>query len=149
MYEDTLLEKLHYLLETKNEILQAIKDIGNNEITEYTLLRDYPDEIRRVHSDIIDVCRYLRFADEGGDVNTVLTEDPSTQDTMPYIRNILLSKNKLAENLMMRGVSAENTEAFMTLAEKVALIEDATTAVAQARLSIGNRLDEINGEEIL
>lgn len=146
MYEDTLLEKLEYLLETKGIIMQAIKDIGSATINEDTLFRSYADEIKNIHSEILEVCKLLQFTVEGGDLNEIMTqEDLTIQDTLPYIQSILESKNKLSENLAAKGVPAENTEAFIDLVEKVLMIVSSSGISAEY---VAEELDNINGEII-
>ena len=73
MYEDTLLEKLNYILGIKTELMNTISDIGSKSIDADTLFKDYPDKIREVHSDIKEVCELL----EKEKKERRLTIDPS------------------------------------------------------------------------
>lgn len=173
MYEDTLLEKLTYILATKGDIMEAIRDIGSTSIDSTTLLKDYPSKIKEVHSNIKDVCKYLKFAVDGGDINNITIGDKDAQDILPYIRQVLLLKDKLSVNLNAIGTFSENTETLESLVDKVysgsiALLERVDILEAQvnqleadkANLTSSNEamsetikdleteLDEINGELI-
>lgn len=172
MYEDTLLEKLNYILGIKTELMNTISDIGSKSIDADTLFKDYPDKIREVHSDIKEVCRYLKITVDGGDANDLENVEVLT-DTLPYIQSILESKDKLSINLNAIGTFCENTEPLESLVDKVysgsiALLEkvdkleaDINTLKAdKENLLVENndlknnikdletRLDEINGEQV-
>lgn len=172
MYEDTLLEKLNYILGIKNELMNTINDIGSKSINADTLFKDYPDKIREVHSDIKEVCQYLKITVEGGDVSDLENAEVLT-DTLPYIQSILESKNKLSINLNAIGTFCENTESLESLVDKVysgsvALLERVDTLEAEnnmlkadkENLTVENNnlkenikdleteLDEINGEQV-
>lgn len=172
MYEDTLLEKLNYILEVKNDLMNTIKDIGCKSINADTLFKDYPDKIREVHSDIQEVCRYLKITVEGGDGKDLENAEILT-DTLPYIQAILESKNKLAINLNAIGILCESTESFDSLVNKVYTssmelfervdrleVENNMLKADKENLAIENNnlkenirslekeLDEINGEQI-
>lgn len=56
MYEDTLLEKLEYINNTKQLIKEAIIDIGGV-IDDTTTFREYANIIKETHSNIIDMCK--------------------------------------------------------------------------------------------
>ena len=172
MYEDTLLEKLNYILEIKNDLMNTINDIGCKSINADTLFKDYPDKIREVHSDIKEVCQYLKITVEGGDAADLENAEVLT-DTLPYIQSILESKNKLSINLNAMGTFCENTESLESLVDKVysgsvALLEKVDRLEAEnnmlkadkENLNIENNnlkenikdleteLDEINGEQV-
>ena len=172
MYEDTLLEKLNYILEIKNDLMNTINDIGCKSINADTLFKDYSDKIREVHSDIKEVCQYLKITVEGGDVSDLENAEVLT-DTLPYIQSILESKNKLSINLNAMGTFCENTESLESLVDKVysgsvALLEKVDRLEAEnnmlkadkENLNIENNnlkenikdleteLDEINGEQV-
>ena len=119
MYEDTLLEKLNYILDSKSSIKDAIIDIGSSSINDETLLRDYPNKIKEIHSDILEVCKYLKFAVDGGELIDLDKDKLTTTDTLPYIQSILVSKDKLSTNLNAVGTSASNTESLDRLVDKV------------------------------
>ena len=129
MYEDTLLEKLEYILNTKSLIKDAIIDIGSTSMNDDVLLKDYPSKIKEVHSDIAEVCKYLNFTVNGGELPDTSEEKLTTLDTLPYIQSILASKDKLSINLNAIGTTASNIEPFNDLVDKVytgsqALIEE-------------------------
>lgn len=172
MYEDTLLEKLNYILEIKNDLMNTINDIGCKSINADTLFKDYSDKIREVHSDIKEVCQYLKITVEGGDAADLENAEVLT-DTLPYIQSILESKNKLSINLNAMGTFCENTESLESLVDKVysgsvALLEKVDKLEAEnnmlkadkENLNIENNslkenikdleteLDEINGEQV-
>ena len=172
MYEDTLLEKLNYILEIKNDLMNTISDIGCKSINADTLFKDYPDKIREVHSDIKEVCQYLKITVDGGNAED-LENAEVLSDTLPYIQSILESKNKLAVNLNAIGIICESTESFDSLVDKVYTssmelfdrvnkleIENNALKADKENLAIENNalkenirtlekeLDEINGEQI-
>lgn len=148
MYEDTLMEKLNYLLETKDIIKQAIIDIGSDTISDETIFRNYADEILSIHSNIVEVCKYLNFTVNGGSLDDIENAEVNIKDTMPYIQELLVCKNKLSECLNVKGVTAENIEAFIDLVEKVLLIEtDSSIGMIDAQY-VADELDTINGEVI-
>lgn len=172
MYEDTLLEKLNYILGIKNDLMNTINDIGSKSINDDTLFKDYPDKIREVHSDIKEVCQYLKLTVDGGDIEDLENAEVLT-DTLPYIQSILESKNKLSINLNAIGTVCENTESLESLVDKVysgsvALLEKVDRLEAEnnmlkadkENLNIENNnlkenikdleteLDEINGEQV-
>lgn len=173
MYEDTLLEKLNYILEIKSDLMNTITDIGCRSIDTNTLFKDYSEKIREVHSDIKDVCNYLKFAVEGGNVEDIESNSSVLDDSLPYVQSILGSKNKLSVNLNAIGTFCENTESLDSLVDKVytgsiALLERIDSLEAennQLRADKENlnsensqlkeeikdlevELDEINGEQV-
>lgn len=123
LYEDTMLEKLEYLLETKNLIEQAIKDIGNNEINDETPFRNYPEEITKIHANILEICRVLQYIDEGGEFKEITTENLSYNDAAPYVQDIANAKKKLIENLNLKGISCDASYSFMDLVNLINNIE--------------------------
>lgn len=172
MYEDTLLEKLNYILGIKNELMNTIDDRGCKSINADTLFKDYPDKIREVHSDIKEICQYLKITVDGGNVKDLENADVLT-DTLPYIQSILESKNKLAVNLNAIGIFCESTESFDSLVSKVytgsmELLERVDKLEAENNMlkadkenlviennslkenikDLETELDEINGEQI-
>lgn len=172
MYEDTLLEKLNYILEIKNDLMNTIDDIGCKSINADTLFKDYPDKIREVHSDIKEICQYLKITVDGGNAKDLENADVLT-DTLPYIQSILESKNKLAVNLNAIGIFCESTESFDSLVSKVytgsmELLEKVDRLEAENNMLKADKenlvvennnlkenikdleieLDEINGEQI-
>ena len=172
MYEDTLLEKLNYTLEIKNDLMNTIIDIGCKSIDANTLFKDYSDKIREVHSDIEEVCRYLKMTVDGGEASDLENAEVLT-DTLPYIQSILESKNKLSINLNAIGTFCENNEPLETLVDKVytgsiALLERVDKLEAENNMLKADKenltsentvlkdnikdleieLDEINGEQV-
>ena len=172
MYEDTLLEKLNYILGIKNELMNTINDIGSKSINADTLFKDYPDKIREVHSDIKEICQYLKITVDGGDASDLENAEVLT-DTLPYIQSILESKNKLSINLNAIGIFCENTESLESLVDKVysgniALLEKLDRLEAENNMlkadkenlntennglkenikDLETELDEINGERV-
>ena len=148
MYEDTMLEKLQYLLETKTEIMEAIQQIGNGDIDEHTLFRDYPDEIKKIHANLIDVCRYLDFIVNGGNLSETLESTPNYKDTYPYVQDILYCKELLAEALNEKGIECDNTYPLRHLIYLIYQIRSPEEVLEEYRSELGHKLDLINGEEI-
>ena len=148
MYEDTLLEKLQYILSNKELIKQAIKDIGSETISDETLFKDYSSEIMKIHSSIVEVCKMLYFLVYGGDINEVRVEEPTIKDTIPYIQQLSKAKSQLVDNLVLKGINSSITEEFLDLVDKVLLITSSTPSGGVDAEYVATMLDNINGEII-
>lgn len=148
MYEDTLLEKLQYILSNKELIKQAIKDIGSETISDDTLFKDYSSEIMKIHSNIVEVCKMLYFLVYGGDINEVRVEEPTIKDTIPYIQQLSKAKSQLVDNLVLKGINSSITEEFLDLVDKVLLITSSTPSGGVDAEYVATMLDNINGEVI-
>lgn len=148
MYEDTLLEKLQYILSNKELIKQAIKDIGSETISDETLFKDYSSEIMKIHSNIVEVCKMLYFLVYGGDVNKIVVEEPTIKDTFPYIQQLSKAKSLLVDNLVLKGINSSVTEEFLDLIDKILLIDSSTPSEGVDANYVATMLDNINGEVI-
>ena len=148
MFEDTLLEKLQYILSNKELIKQAIKDIGSETISDETLFKDYSSEIMKIHSNIVEVCKMLYFLVYGGDINEIIVEEPTIKDTFPYIQKLSKAKTQLVDNLVLKGINSSITEEFLDLIDKVLLITPSTPSGGVDANYVATMLDDINGEVI-
>lgn len=148
MYEDTLLEKLQYILSNKELIKQAIKDIGSETISDETLFKDYSSEIMKIHSSIVEVCKMLYFLVYGGDINEIIVEEPTIKDTIPYIQQLSKAKSLLVDNLVLKGINSNVTEEFLDLIDKILLIDSSTPSGCVDANYVATMLDNINGEVI-
>ena len=148
MYEDTLLEKLQYILSNKELIKKAIKDIGSETISDDTLFKDYSSEIMKIHSSIVEVCKMLYFLVYGGDINEVRVEEPTIKDTIPYIQQLSKAKSLLVDNLVLKGINSSVTEEFLDLIDKILLIDSSTPSGGIDTNYVATMLDNINGEVI-
>ena len=148
MYEDTLLEKLQYILSNKELIKKAIKDIGSETISDGTLFKDYSSEIMKIHSNIVEVCKMLYFLVYGGDINEIRVEEPTIKDTIPYIQQLSKAKSLLVDNLVLKGINSSVTEEFLDLVDKILLIDSSTPSGGIDANYVATMLDNINGEVI-
>lgn len=148
MFEDTLLEKLQYILSNKELIKQAIKDIGSETISDDTLFKDYSSEIMKIHSSIVEVCKMLYFLVYGGDINEIRVEEPTIKDTIPYIQQLSKAKSLLVDNLVLKGINSSVTEEFLDLIDKILLIDSSTPSGGVDANYVATMLDNINGEVI-
>lgn len=118
---NTLLEKLTQINSIKGRLRRAIIDIGGGDyLTDQSPFAAFPRAINRTFSDIKNTSRLLEYVDLGGVLDDITSKEKLMyKDVLPYVNDILESKQKLVDNLRVKGVSASLEESFSDLVDKV------------------------------
>ena len=133
---NTLLEKLTQINSIKGRLRRAIIDIGGGDyLTDQSPFAAFPRAISRTFSDIKNTSRLLEYIDLGGVLDDIIAkEDLVYKDVLPYVNDILDSKQRLVDNLRVKGVSASLEESFSDLVGKVLDITEGTPTPGEGNI---------------
>lgn len=143
MYEDTLLEKLEYILGTKEAIKQSLINAGSTSITDETKFRDYASIIDSLFTNVEDLANKLNSIVYGKD----LEEGSTTPSIDSYIDELTKIKSLLVDNLNIKGATSTVDEPLLDLVNLINSIIgviDLTISDASYLFCNGARLEVMN-----
>ena len=143
MYEDTLLEKLEYILGTKEAIKQSLINAGSTSITDETKFRDYASIIDSLFTNIEDLANKLNIIVYGKE----LEEGSTTPSIDSYIDELTKIKSLLVDNLNIKGATSTVDEPLLDLVNLINSIIgviDLTISDASYLFYGGARLEVMN-----
>ncbi|MBO7615075.1 MAG: hypothetical protein J6T15_05205 [Bacilli bacterium] len=118
---DTLYEKLEEIKRIKDEIKEALFEVGGYEFFQNDpLFQEYPDIITQIFLRIGNVNRVLDVSVYGRDPgeNIPITDTTYTK-LLPYLEELQLCRTNLINNLNTKGVPASSTDTLSNLVAKV------------------------------
>lgn len=143
MYEDTLLEKLEYILGTKEAIKQSLINAGSTSITDETKFRDYASIIDSLFTNIEDLANKLNTIIYGKE----LEEGSTTPSIDSYINDLTNIKSTLVDNLNIKGATSTINEPLLDLVNlinNIIGVIDLTISDASSLFYNGARLEIMN-----
>lgn len=143
MYEDTLLEKLEYILGTKEAIKQSLINAGSTSITDDTKFRDYASIIDSLFTNIEYLANKLNTIVYGKE----LEEGSTTPSIDSYINDLTNIKSTLVDNLNIKGATSTVDEPLLDLVNlinNIIGVIDLTISDASSLFYSGARLEIMN-----
>lgn len=143
MYEDTLLEKLEYILGTKEAIKQSLINAGSTSITDETKFRDYASIIDSLFTNVEDLANKLNVIVYGKE----LEESSTTPSIDSYTDDLTKIKSTLVDNLNIKGATSTVDESLLDLVNlinNIIGVIDLTISDASYLFCGGARLEVMN-----